>query len=54
MREARQRVAGLEQDAWQPRLAMKADVTADKTTRKRTDGVAAADRAKHIGDSSSA
>ena len=54
MREARQRLAGLEQDVRQPCLAMEADVTADKKTRKRTKGAAAADRAKDIGDSSSA
>ena len=49
-----QRSASLEQDAWQPRLAIEADVIADKKTRNRTEGAAAANRAKHIGDSSSA
>ena len=46
MRRVNQRLASLEQDAWQPRLAMEA-VTADKTTRERTEGAAAAVQAKH-------
>ncbi|CAM9095002.1 unnamed protein product [Ascophyllum nodosum] len=54
MRKARQRLAGLEQDARRSRLSMEADVSADRKTRKRTEGAASADRAKHIGDSSSA
>ena len=37
----------------QPRLAMEADVTADKKTRERTEGATAAVQAKH-GDSCSA
>ena len=41
-----QRLAGLEQDARQPRLATKADVPTDTRTRKRTED-AAADQAKH-------
>ena len=45
-RRRRQRFAGLEHDARQPRLAMKADVKLDTKTRKRMDG-AAANRAKH-------
>ena len=42
-----QRVASLEQNARQPRLAMEADVPADKKTRKRTEGAATAVQAKH-------
>ena len=52
MRKTRQRLVGLEQGAWQPRLATKVDVEPDTKTYKRTED-AAADRAKHIGDSSS-
>ena len=52
MRRVNQRLASLEQDARQPHLAMEADVTADKKTRERTDGAAAAVQAKH-GDSCS-
>ena len=37
-----QRSASLEQDAQEPRLAMEADVTADKKHRERTEGAAAA------------
>ena len=47
----RQRLAGLEQDARQPRLATKADVPTNTKTRKRAED-AAADQAKH-GDSGS-
>ena len=54
LRATKKRLAGLEQDARQPRLAAVADVETDKKTRKRTEGVAAADRAKYNGDSSSA
>ena len=53
MRRTNQRLAGLEQEAPQPRLAMEKDVTADKKTRERTEGAAAAVQAKH-GDSCSA
>ena len=53
MRRANQRLASLEQKARQPRLAMKADVTAGKKTRERVEGAAAAVQAKH-GDSCSA
>ena len=53
MKRANQRLANLEQKARQPRLAMKADVTADKKTRERLEGAAAAVQAKH-GDSCSA
>ena len=49
-----QRSVSLEQDARQPRLDMEVDVTTVKKIRKRTEGAAAADRAKHIRDSSSA
>ena len=42
-----QLLANLEQDAWQPRLAMEADVPADKKTRERTEGAATAVQAKH-------
>ena len=45
-----QRLAGLEHGARQPRLATEADLEADKMNRKRTEGAAAADRAKHIWD----
>ena len=48
-----QRLASLEQDARQPRLAKEADAKAAKTTCKRTEGAAAAVQAKH-GDSCSA
>ena len=44
MRATEQRSASLEQDARQPRLAMKADVTIYTKTRKRTEGAAAAER----------
>ena len=53
LRRINQRVASLEQNARQPRLAMEADVTVDKKTRKRTEGAATAVQAKH-GDSCSA
>ena len=51
MRRVNQRLASLEQDVRQPRLAMEADVTADEKTREHTEGAAAAGQAKH-GDSS--
>ena len=47
MRTANQRLACLEQNARQPRLAMGTDVTADKKTHKRTEGAAATVQAKH-------
>ena len=47
LRRINQRLASLEQDAWQRRLAMEADVTADKKTRERAEGAAAAVQAKH-------
>ena len=50
MRRVNQRSASLEGDARQPRLAMEVNVTADKKTRERTKGAAAAVQAKH-GDS---
>ena len=53
MRDTKQRLEGLEQDARQPRLAIKADVPPDAKTRGRTEGAAAAVQAKH-GDSCSA
>ena len=52
IRETRQRIASLEQDAQQPRLATVADVPTETKTHKRTD-YATADQAKH-GDSCSA
>ena len=52
MRRANQRLASLEQDAQQPRLAMEADVTEDKKTRERTEGAAAVVQAKHGGSCS--
>ena len=48
------RLADLEHEARQPRLVTEADVETDKKTRKRTEGAAAADRAKYNGDRSSA
>ena len=54
MRVTKQRLASLEQDARQPRLAMKAEVPSNtKKTRERTEGAPAAVQAKH-GDSCSA
>ena len=53
IRATEQCSASLEQDTWQPRLAMKADVIADKKTRELTEGAATAVQAKH-GDSCSA
>ena len=50
LRRTNQRLASLEQDARQPRLAMEADVTAEKKTRERTEGAAATVQTKH-GDS---
>ena len=47
MRAINQYLADLEQLSRQPRLAMEADVPADKKTRERTDGAAAAVQAKH-------
>ena len=47
MRTANQRLASLQQDARQPRLAMEADVTADKKTHKHTESAAATVQAKH-------
>ena len=49
----RQRLADLEQDARQPRLAMETDMPLDTKTRERTEGAATAVQAKH-GDSCSA
>ena len=53
LRRIDQRIASLEQDARQPRLAMEVDVKADKKTRERTEGAATAVQAKY-GDSCSA
>ena len=53
MRETKQRVASLEHDARQRRLAIEADVPADDKTRERTEGAAKAVQAMH-GDSFSA
>ena len=53
MRATEHSSASLEQDVRQPHLAMQADVTADKKTRERTEGAAAAVQAKY-GDSCSA
>ena len=52
-RELRRRLAILEQDAWQPRLAVETDMESDKKIRKRTEGAAAAERVMS-GDNSSA
>ena len=46
-RETQQRLASLEQDARQPRLAIEADVPSDTKTYERTEGAAAAVQAKH-------
>ena len=53
MRATEQRSASLEQDARQLRLAMEADLKANKKTHERTEGAAAAVQAKN-GDSCSA
>ena len=53
MRLRSQRLASLEHDARQPRLAMEADGPADTKTRERTEGAATAVQAMH-GDSFSA
>ena len=53
IKRVNQRLASLEQDARQPRLAMEADVTAGKQTRECTEGAAAAVQVKY-GDSCSA
>ena len=53
LRRMYQRLASLEKDARQPRLAMEADVLADKKTRGCTEGAATAAQAKY-GDSCSA
>ena len=50
LRRIDQRLAGLEQDARQPRLAMEVDVPADTKTRERTEGAAKVVQAMH-GDS---
>ena len=47
IRRAYQRLASLEQDARQPRVAMEVDVTPYKKTRERTEGDASAVQAKH-------
>ena len=52
LRATKKGLAGLKQDARQPRLATEADVPTDKNNRKRVED-AAADQAKH-GDSCSA
>ena len=52
IRATDQRLAGLEHDAWQPRLAAEADAPTDKKARNRAED-AAVDQAKH-GDSCSA
>ena len=51
-RETRQCLAGLEQEAWQPRLATESDVKPDTKNRKRAED-ATADRVRS-GDSFSA
>ena len=47
MRATKQRLPGLEQEAWQSRLTMEADVPLDTKTRERTESTAAAGQAKH-------
>ena len=46
-RGANQRVASLEQDARQPRLAIEVDVKEDKKTRERTEGATIAVQEMH-------
>ena len=53
MRGTRHRLAGLIEDARQPRLVMEADGPSDTKTRGRTEGAAKAVQAMH-GDSFSA
>ena len=53
LRRMDRRLASLEQDARQSRLAIEADAPTDKTTRERTEGAATAVQAEH-GDSCSA
>ena len=53
MRGTRQRLASLEQDSRQPRLAMEVDGPSGTKTRERTEGAAKAIQAMH-GDSFSA
>ena len=53
LRRMDQRLASLEQNARQPRLAMEANMSADKKTRERTEGAATAVEAKNV-DSCSA
>ena len=47
MRSTNQRVARLDHDARQPRLAVKADVPANTKTRECTEGAAPAVQAMH-------
>ena len=48
MKHTNQYLAGLQHKAWQPRLAAEAnDVEPDTKIRKRMEGTASADRAKH-------
>ena len=49
-----ERLTGLKHEARQPRLATETDVETNTKFRERTEGATAADRAKHIEDSSSA
>ena len=52
LRRIDQRLASLEQDARQPRLAMEASVPADKKSRERTEGAVTAVQAKRGGSCS--
>ena len=52
LRSIDQRLASLQQDARQPRLAMEADVPVDKKTRECTEGAATAVQVKHGGSCS--
>ena len=47
MRASSQRLAGLQHEARQPRVATEADVKPDKKTRKHTEGASAAERVKN-------
>ena len=49
MKHTNQRLAGLQHKAWQPCIALEADVEPDTKTRKRTENTAAADQVKKRG-----
>ena len=47
IRVTNQRLAGMEHEAWQSRLATEADVESDAKIRKRTEGASTVDRVKN-------